>query len=256
MLARPTLLLLPLLLTACALPSLDVQPRYGSLEIDGSAGYSSSGLSGAADLADAGLDDDSGLSGRIDFEFGSPHLVVLAQTPRFEGQGTLDVTVDDGTNTITAGASVASRLELATYDAALLFDLFPGEMVELALGFGLAYLDLSLRFEEDGTGTTVESDEAVPVPLLALGASFWLGPVELTAFAGGIAYELDDDEIHYFDLDAFARWKLFGGSSRLRGSLVGGWRMTDLEVEYDDDATLVEADLTLQGPYFGLELSL
>lgn len=256
MLARLACPSLALALSACALPSLDVQPRYGELSIEGSAGFSSSGVSGAADLEQAGLDDDSSLTGRLDFKFGMPHLVVLAQSPSYSGTGTLDVTIDDGTNTINAGATVASDLDLEMYDAALLFDFFPGDTVELALGFGAAYLDMSLAFEEDGTGTTIASDESVPVPLLAAAASVWIGPVELSAFAGGIAYELDDDEISYLDLDAFARWKLLGGSSRLRGSLVGGWRRTDLDVEYDDDATLVEADVVIQGPYLGLELSL
>lgn len=256
MLSRLLPLLAALCAASCALPSLDLQPRYGNLSIEGDAGFSTSGLGGAADLEQAGLDDDSSLSGRLDFKFGMPHLVVLGQRPRFEGEGTLDVTIDDGTNTISAGANVASSIDLDMYDAALLFDLFPGDTVELALGFGAAYLDMSLVFEEDGTGTTITSDEAVPVPLLAAAASVWVGPIELSAFVGGIAYELDDDEVSYLDIDAFARWKLLGGSSRVRGSLVGGWRRTDLDVEYDDDSTLVEADLVIQGPYLGLELSL
>jgi hypothetical protein len=253
---RPFAVLVPLAFASCALPSLDVQPRYASLEIDGNAGFSSGGTGAAADLAQAGLDDDSSVGGRLDFKFGMPHLVVLAQQPSFEGDGTLDVTVSDGTNTINAGANVASSLGLDTYDAALLFDLIPGDTLELALGFGVAYLDLALEFVEDGTGTTVASDESVPVPLLAAAASVWIGPVQVSAFAGGMQYELDDDEVSYIDFDAFARWKLFGGSHRLRASLVGGYRMTDINAEYDDDTSLVDIDLTVQGPYVGLEVSL
>ena len=96
----------------------------------------------------------------------------------------------------------------------------------------------------------------MPIPLLAAGATVWIGPVELTAFAGGMQYDVDDDEVSYLDFDAFARWKLFGGSHRVRASLVGGYRMTDLDVEYDDDASVVDVDLTIQGPYVGLEVSL
>lgn len=256
MLARRIALLLPFALASCALPSLDVQPRYATPSIEGEAGLSSSGVGAAADLEDAGLDDDDTIAGRLDFKFGMPHLVVLAQTPRFEGEGTLDVAITDGTNTIAAGANVASKLDLEMYDAALLFDLIPGDTLELALGFGAAYLDMSLLFEEDGTGTMVASDEAVPVPLLAAGAAVWIGPVEVVAFAGGMQYEYDDNDFSYLDLDAFARWKLFGGSHRLRASLVGGYRRTDLDVEYDDGASRVDADLTISGPYVGLELSL
>ncbi|MEQ1895619.1 MAG: hypothetical protein ABL998_24025 [Planctomycetota bacterium] len=253
---RPLALLCSLACASCALPSLDVQPRYASLSIEGQAGFSSGGTGAAADVEDAGLDDDSTVGGRLDFKFGAPHLVLLAQAPRFEGDGTLDVSVSDGTNTISAGANVASKIDLEMYDAALLFDLIPGDTIEVALGFGVAYLDMALRFEEDGTGTTVASDEAAPVPLLAAGASVWIGPVEVTGFAGGVRYELDGDEINYLDLDAYARWKLFGGSHRLRGSLVGGYRLTQMDVEYDDGASNVDVDLTIQGPYVGLQVSL
>ena len=254
--ARPLALLLPFACAACALPSLDVQPRYASLSIEGQAGFTSGGTGAAADLEEAGLDDDEAVGGRLDFKFGLPHLVVLAQSPRFEGDGTLDVTISDGTNTITAGSDVASEVDLETYDAVLLFDLVPGDTIEVGLGFGLAYLDMALLFEEDGTGTTVSSDQAAPIPLLAAGASVWIGPVQVTAFAGGMQYDIDDDEVGYLDFAAFARWKLFGGSHRVRASLVGGYRMTDLDIEYDDDASVVDVDLTIQGPYVGLEVSL
>jgi hypothetical protein len=256
MTARLTVSGLVLAFSSCALPSLDLQPRYASSSIEGEAGFSSGAVGAAADLEQAGLDDDEAIGGRLDLKFGAPHVVVRAQTPRFEGNGTLDTTITDGTNTITAGASVASKIDLEMYDAALLFDLIPGDTLEVAIGIGAAYLDMALLFEEDGTGTTVASDEAVPIPLLAAGAAVWIGPIEVVATASGIQYDLDDDEISYIDLDAFARWKLFGGSHRLRASLVGGYRMTDIDVEYDDNSSLVDADLTIAGPYVGFEFSL
>ena len=253
--ARFLLAGLPLLSVACALPSLEVQGRYASLEIDGKVNVSGGGIGAGADLEQAGLDDDQSLGGRLDFEFGSPHLIVLAQAPRFEGTGTLDVTLDDGTNTIAAGSAVSSKIDLEMYDAALVFDLVPGDMVEVALGFGAAWIDMAVLFEEVGTGTTVASAEAFPLPLLALSAAVWIGPVEVGAFAGGMQYELDDDELSYFDLDVFARWKFFGLTG-LRGSLIGGYRMTQVDVEYDDDATVIDNDLTIAGPFFGLALAL
>jgi len=245
----------PLSVSACALPSLEVQGRYASLAIDGTVNVSGAGVGAGADLEQAGLDDDQSVAGRLDFEFGSPHLIVLAQTPRFEGTGTLDVTLDDGTNTITAGSDVDSEVEFSLYDAALVFDLVPGDMVEVALGFGAAWLDMAVQFEEIGTGTTIASAEEFPLPLLALAASVQLGPVQVGAFLGGMQYELDDDEVSYLDLDAFARWK-FLGLTRLRGSLVGGYRMTDIDVEYDDGSSVIDNDLTIAGPFFGLELAL
>ena len=243
-------------LGACALPSLEVQPRYARYEISGSAGVASGGVSGSADVEQAGLDDDDTFAGRVDFEFGSPHVIGLAQAPRFEGSGTLDVTIDDGTNTITAGAAVDSEIELEMYDLALVFDLVPGDTVEVALGFGAAYLDVAMRFEELGTGTVIEEQEALPIPLLCAAASVWIGPLEVNAFAGGMDASYEGDSVTYLDLDAYARLKLFGGGSRLRASLVAGYRLTDFELEYEDASTNVHNDLTIAGPYVGLEVSL
>jgi hypothetical protein len=96
----------------------------------------------------------------------------------------------------------------------------------------------------------------VPVPLLAASASVWIGPLEAGAFAGGLQYEYEDDSLAYIDADLFARLRFLGGDERLRGSLVLGYRLTDIELEYDDGSSDVEADFTVQGPYAGLELSL
>lgn len=244
------------LLGACATPAFDVQPRYGRPEISGTVGATSGGVGGSADLEDAGLDDDEALSARFDLDFGSPRLIGLAQAPQFEGSGTLDTTISDGTNTITVGTAVDSELDFTQYDLALVFDLVPGDTFELGIGFGAAYFDLAFRFEESGTGTLVASEEQVPVPFLAATAAVWVGPLELAAFAGGLQYTYDDDSVDFLDLDAYARLKFLGGAQHFRTSLVAGYRLTQFALDYDDDGTDVDTDLTLKGPYVGLEISL
>ncbi len=255
---RPVLTgaLLASLLGACAVPSLEVQPRYGRPQISGRAGATSGAVGGSADLEDAGLDDDQALSARADLEFGSPRLIGLAQAPHFEGSGTLDVTISDGTNTITAGTPVDTELGISQYDLALVFDLFPGDTIELGIGFGAAYFDLDFRFEESATGTLVASDEQVPVPFLAATAALWLGPVEVAAFAGGMQYTYQDDRVDFLDLDAYARLKFLGGRQHFRSSLLVGYRLTRFQLDYDDQGTDIDADLTLAGPYVGLEITL
>lgn len=243
-------------LAACAAPSFDLQPRYGPIDISGSAGLTSNGVGGSADLDQAGLEEDEFLSGRADLKFGVPHLIALVQAPDFAGSGTLDVTVSDGTNTITAGAPVDSEIELDQYTLALVFDFFPGDTFELALGLGATYLDAAFAFVEQGSGTTVASEEQVPIPILVGAASVWLGPVEFALFVGGADYQYEDDSVFYLDADVYARWKLLGGREFLRTSLVLGYRLTQLELDYDDDASTIDADLELDGVYLGLEVSL
>jgi len=255
---RPTVAFFSLLflLAACATPSLELQPRYGLLEVSGKGGFSSGGVGGAADLEEAGLEEEEVPSARLDLDFGSPHVIALGQAPQFEGRGTLDVTIGDRTNTIAAGREVDSDLDLTTIDAALVFDFFPGDTVELGLGFGVAYIDLSFSFVDTQTGTTISSDQEAPLPLAAAVASVWIGPLELGAFVGGIAYEYDDDSIYYVDADAHARLRIFGGEKHLRGSLLIGYRLTDIDLEYDDSSSDVDVDMSIQGPYAGIALSL
>jgi len=241
------------LLGACA-PTMDISARYGRLDAQGEAAIDASGATGAADLEQAGLEEEDVLQGRADLKWGSPHLVALAQAPEFTGQGTLDVSVSDGTNTITAGSDVDSRLELGTYDLALVFDLVPGSTFELGLGFGAAYLDLDMAFEELGTGTTVSTEEALPLPLLAATASVSLGPFDLAAFAGGMAYDYDDDSVSFLDADVFARWRIFRAG--FSGALVVGYRLTDVDLDYDDDSSQVDVDVRVSGPFVGLDLGL
>lgn len=250
------LLALSGLATGCALPTLEIQPRYAQLAIDGHAGFEDGGTGGSADLEQAGLDDDGAIGARADFKFGAPHLVAMGQLPSYSGTGTLDVTVSDGTNTITVGSDVDTELDLGMYDAALLFDLFPGDTVEIAVGIGAAYLDLDTTFTEVGTSTQVSSQESLPVPMVAAAVSFWVGPVELSAFAGGLSLSYQGDDVTFLDADLFARWKLFGGSELLRGSLVVGYRHTGIDLQYEDDGTNVDIDLSISGPYVGFEVSL
>jgi len=245
-----------LLLGSCAVPSLDVQGRYSLHDISGRAGFTSGGIGGSADLEQAGLDGTETISARVDLDFGSPHLIGLVQVPEFRGTGTLDVEVSDGTDTITAGATVDSEVDLDQADLALVFDLVPGDTVELAIGIGAAWLDGRFLFREQGTGTTVESSESVPVPLAVVAGSVWIGPVELAGFVGGVQVDYDGDEIRYLDADVFARLRFLGSGTRLHASIVGGYRRTDLELDYADDSTDVDADFTIDGLYFGLQLTL
>lgn len=244
------------LVAACTAPTLRLTPRYGQLAIDGRAGIQSGSVSGAADVKDLGLDDDTGFAGRLDFDWGGVRLVGMAQFPHYEGTGTIDVTVSDGTNSITAGAPVDTQLDLDMYQAGLLVDFAPGEQAKLGLGVGMAYLDISLAFDELTTGTRVVTEQQLPIPLLAAVVAVWIGPVEVGGYVGGLTYEYQDDDVSYLDGDAFLRFKLFGGLRRLRASAVVGYRLTKIDALYEDGAAQGDIDLTVQGPHAGIELSL
>ena len=111
-------------------------------------------------------------------------------------------------------------------------------------------IDFDLLMTEDLTGDTLESNETLPVPLLAVRAGWTWGPVKVRAELGGLKFEYDDDEAQVIDGDVEASVGLFDG-----GALLVGYRLLDVEAEYFDDGDAAEADFELEGYYVGVRFS-
>ena len=242
--------------SGCALPKLELMPRYGRFSVDGEGAVNAGALSSGVDIEEAGLEEDvDEFHGRAALKIGSPHFIVSGVSPKFEGTGTLDAAVDDGTNTIPGGATVDSSLELGIYDGLVVFDMIPGDTFELALGVGGNVLDFEMSFEEVGTGTEVATEETFVVPLVAALGAVQLGPLELQVLGAGFDASYQGDSIMYWTGDAFLRLKFLGLDDHFRASLVGGYRINAFEIEYDDEDAAVDVDMRLQGPYAGLDLT-
>lgn len=237
-------------LVSCA-PTLGVTPRYGSFELTGDFAISASGITARADIETAGIEEDNSVPGlQLDFKWGSPHLVVDLQSSEHDGDGTLDAEISSGGVTIPAGADVSSDMHLGIYNALLTFDLLPGDF-ELGIGFGAALIDIDSSFVEiGGSGSTIDTDETFPIPLLAVRAGLELGRFAASASLAGMSLKIDDDKATYLDLDAQVRYRLFGGDDHLRGSLLVGYRRIGLDAEYEDGGDDVEFDVTFDGFYF------
>lgn len=242
---------------SCSLPQLDIMPRYGTLAADGDVAVSSTGASALADLTAMGLDDDEeAIGGRADLRWGAPHLVAMGQQSTHEGQGVLTAELSQGGVTIPLGAAVASDIDIGLYSAVLLFDLLPGDFWELGIGFGATALDLKGDFENLGNGDMISAEEIFYAPLLAANLGVRFRSLELATLAQGMSLKYGGEGGTYIDTDTFLRWKFLGGARHLRLSLVGGYRYTIIDIEYENGSTDVEWDLTLSGPYVGLEVTL
>jgi hypothetical protein len=253
--------LLPILLltipAACSTPRFQVMPRYMPVDIDGGFGISSTGIDASNDLDDIGVEKDSGVIGaRVDLKWGMPHLTLSTQTSAHDGNGTLTADLGQDGTTIPAGADVHTDLDLGLHQAVLTFDLAPTDIVELGLGLGVTAIDLDMKVTDDDTGETIDTDEAVPLPVLALRGAVRQGNFEVAALVTGMSLDISDVDVSFFDVDVFGRWKFLGGDDHLRGSLVIGYRMVTLDVEYDDGDDEVELDMDLTGPYIGLQFGL
>jgi hypothetical protein len=247
-------LALPLLLVSCGAPQLMVTPRYGQFEVDGDFGIGSAPVvTGSLDQAGLG-DTEEHFGIQADVKWGSPHLSVSTQSSEHSGSGTLDVALTQGGVTIPVGAQVDSDLELGLHQGALTFDLIPTDLLELGIGLGVTAVDIDLQFRSGVN--EIETDETVPLPVLAVRGGVQIWRLEVGALATGIQGDYDDGEVDFFDVDARAMFRFLGDSGGLAGHVVLGYRWVDLDLEYEDSAEEVVVDSTFSGAYIGLALTL
>ena len=74
-----------------------------------------------------------------------------------------------------------SDLDLGLYSAMLTWDLLPSEKVELGLGLGVTALDVAAKFTDLTNPGTVETDQVLPIPIVAGRLGFDVWKLELSA---------------------------------------------------------------------------
>lgn len=243
------------LVVGCSTPEVGIEPRFSPFQIEGSLSVGSSPTSASRSVDELGLDEDSvKAGGRIDLEWGSPHFSASYTPNSFQGESVLSAPISLGGTTIGAGASVESDLELDVTSLVLTFDLLPIPNVEVGLGFGLAVIDFDTSLQDVASGTAIETNETLPVPVLAgrLGWDIWRFQVAL--LVSGISYASNGQSVSYYDLDAELRFNFIGHESRLQGWVSAGYRQIGTDFSYNDAGARIDSDLTLKGPFLGLVL--
>lgn len=248
--------LLPLaLLASCGAPSLDATARYGLMGLDGDIRTDTSVGATTNGWDDLGLDDEEGAPGAtLNLKWGMPHLSISTQSTGFSGTGIIESEIDLDGEIIGVGASVHSDVDLGVTSALLTWDLAPGDF-EFGLGLGIVALDLEMQFVEDATATTATTDESLPIPVLAARVGLSAGSWEVAGTLAGLEVDVEGDSVSFFDLDAYGKYHFMGGEDRLGASFVFGYRETNLDIDYEDGADEVDAELGISGPYIGLRLS-
>lgn len=243
---------LALLAAACSAPHASIMPMLGNLGLDGSFAASDSSTAVATSFSELGIDDNEAAPGaKVNFGFAGANLSVSAFKTSYEGRGTARGEIEIGSGTISAGAEVDTELDLAVGRAMFTWNLVPVGPLEFGLGVGLSVIDFDLMMRETMSGERLESDEALPIPLIAARAAWTWGPVKLNAEVGGLAIEIDGDEAQVIDGEVEASVGLFDG-----GSLAVGYRLLDIDAEYEpEEGDMAEADFELSGFYFGVRFS-
>jgi hypothetical protein len=251
---RTLLAALPWVLSACAAPTVAVEPRYTRVDVEGDVAVASGNVTATNDVEAVGIEDDDGAFGiRGDFQWGAPHLTLDFQQSRHDGDGVLEAELSQGGVTLAAGTPVETELDLGLHTALLTFDMIPGDF-ELGLGLGVGVVDLDYESTDPSNGTSVGTDELLPVPLLAGRAGVGLGRVDLEALVAGMAYDDGDVDVTVVDGRATGRVRILGGGDRFSGALIGGLRYTMVDAEYEDGSDEVAGDLEILGPFLGLRV--
>ncbi len=244
------------LAAGCHAPTAAIMPRLGQFDISGHLGVQQGSSVSATNSVDSlGLQKDSSVfSGRVDIDCG-PHITLSAQDSSHDGDGVAQVTLSSGGQSINSGDQVHSELSLGLYSAAMTWDFIPGDTAELGLGIGITALDVHAKLTDKTNPATVETKQAVPVPLIEGRAGVNLGPVELSALLGWIDVRYSGDRAALFDADLMARVRVLGKRGGVAGYLGVGYRIVDVKAEYQDNGDSADASIDFKGPWIGVALS-
>lgn len=252
-----TCALLALATSACVAPSASITPRAYSLEADGRFSGTSSGVSAFSDLETLGITEkDEPIGASAVLQWTGARLALSAVDTSFSGNGTATVDITLGGTTIMAPTAVFTQMDLALYTAYLTWDLIPTEKADLGLGFGLAVLDFDASVATVPPAAIASTSDTLPVPVVTGHAGTAWGDLALGGDVGLFEVEIDNENARVLDLDASLSWQFFDVPGNLGGSLVLGYRLIDIQADYEDDSSFVEVEMDVSGPYLGLSFSL
>jgi hypothetical protein len=254
-----TLLSLTLLAAAGSVAAADggswdfyvrAQASAGLLGLSGDASYTDKGLGGTTfDMQDVGLDS-SEVSPAFELGVGTPifdfHGFLGWQSWSTDGDGTISKTINFGGESFTAGSKVSSKAELSDLYAEVNWS--PIALNLAGFSIGLAAHQISVTSSLASGGQRAEFDESGIVPTLALRA--YVAPLDMLEaeiVVHGLAVPFGDISGSYL----FAQAQVAYYPMENIG-VIGGWRHSMIDLEFDSGSTKAEASIALSGPYLGI----
>ncbi len=226
------------------------QVSAGSLGLSGDASYSDQGGNGTTfDVADVGLDD-SEITPALELSVGTPifdfHGFLGWQAWSTDGDGTITKTLNFGDESFTAGSKISAEAEVTDLYAEV--NWAPIALNVAGFSIGLAAHQLSVTTSMESGGQQAELDESGIVPTLALRAyAAPLDMLEVEVMVHGLAVPLGDASGSYLTGQIQASYYPIESVG-----IIGGWRHTAIDVEFEDGSNKAKANITLSGPFLGL----
>lgn len=228
---------------------IELEGRYWFADLDGSARVTSDSVPGTRfDLKDdLGVDDENLPEVRLIFWTGPNSRIRLGYLyGKFEGDTTLDRTIQFDGTTFPASTRVQSEFELhyGRLGWAYMFPVVPGIFkVGPLLELKGVFLDAELKTE--AAGTAVRESAKLPIAFPTIGAMVNLIPhrmLEIFGEASGIPF---GDLGYVLDAEAGLRFVPVGWLT-----LAAGYRLLDVRVGDDDDF----GKLKLSGPFVSVSV--
>lgn len=246
----PAVLLISFSTPAMALPGFEagVRGTYWFPDLSATAQTTTAGIPETKfDFKDdLGVGDEDFLSGEAFVRVGRVTFRIGYTPIRFDGDATLTETIEFNGQTFPVNENVISHLDVDMLDADLQVDILRPDLVAASFYLGLIakvkVVDGEVELASSVLKEKRDFQAAFPGIGLAAGAGFAKNLVRVDARVTGMVYSGN----HLYEADAFASLVPFPFFR-----IQGGYRYIDLDVDEDD----IAADLTLQGPYVGVQFS-
>lgn len=216
----------------------------GNLSLAPSSLPGGGGVTASVDVENSlGLVDPStSFHGRAELDAGPIRVSASGFRYSQSGNGRLTASFGD----LSAGADVATNLDITNLKAAVTFDLIDTGVFRLSPGIGVDVFLLDGRITESVTASFEDVDDMLPVPMLFAQAEVDLGPVSGVIDAGFLDYETDEVGGRFLDIEAFVA---FSPASHIE--LLAGYRYIDIDAFGESEGQELTANLTLQGWFIG-----
>ncbi len=238
------LLVMVLALPASADEMVSFKLGYQTLAPSGTLAGNQNGVGAQLDVEqDMNLDDSEDVTAEAALQFGAMRLSLGYLPVSYSGTGTLTVSGTFNGQTITAGDTVSTDVNLDIYDLGLTLNLvnLDDGPIRLQLGPEIAVkvVDASVDFV-DTTALFTESESGT-FPIPTIGARARVGLSDFISVVGRVGY-LEYDDNSFLDAEAqieFSPLPMVG--------VYAGYRMFELKI---DDTDLF-VDLEFSGPFVG-----
>jgi hypothetical protein len=244
------------LIMGCGIPTVSPMIRVGEMDIDGDFNVLGGGgvVGASSDANSLGLEEETVLQPRVDVDWGNLHLVGSAIQAEYDGSGIVEGTLSLGGITIPVGTAVESDLDFDLYTGHLIYDLLPIDFLfDVGVGVGAGYLEYDVAVQSAASTARISTNSDLPFGFLTARVSREIGRFEVVGMLSGLSFEFEDDDLSFYDLDAFAGFHLFG-EGRIQGTVIAGYRALGIDFEWEDEGRDIDADAKFQGPYVGFKL--